>query len=56
MWVIQRDPQGNPFTNYYNVMNGQFIKVNENEWRYIFGQFDITNKVYRFLSCALFID
>ena len=51
--IIQRDPQGKPFTNYYNAMNGQFLKINDNEWLYVFGQFDVDNKVYRILSCRL---
>lgn len=51
--IIQCDPEGEPFANYYNVMNGQFLKISNNEWFYIFGQFDIENKVYRILSCRL---
>lgn len=51
--IIQRDPQGNPFHNHYNVMNGQFLKLNNKEWLYIFGQFDVKNEVYRILSCRL---
>ena len=53
--IIQRDPEGKPFTNYYNAMNGQFLKLNDNEWLYIFGQFDNANGVYRILSCKLTI-
>lgn len=50
---IQKDPEGMPFTNYYNAMNGQFLQLNEREWLYIFGQFDVKEKVYRLLSCRL---
>ena len=53
--IIQRDPQGKPFTNHYNAMNGQFLKVNNKEWLYIFGQFGVENKVYRILSCRLIV-
>jgi hypothetical protein len=52
---IQRDPEGKPFKNYYNAMNGQFLKVNDNEWLYIFGHFDNENKVFRILSCRLIV-
>ncbi len=51
--IIQRDPQGKPFTNYYNAMNGQFLNIGDNEWLYIFGQFDKKNEVFRILSCRL---
>lgn len=50
---IQRDPEGKPFTDYYNAMNGQFLKLNNKEWLYIFGQFDVKEKVFRLLSCRL---
>lgn len=53
--IIQRDPQGKPFNNYYNVMNGQFLKLNNNEWLYIFGQFDVKNEIFRILSCRLIV-
>lgn len=48
--IFQHDPKGLPFTNHYNAMNGQFLKVAENEWIYVFGQFDNKEKVYRILS------
>lgn len=51
--ILQHDSEGNPFSNHYNVMNGQFLKVGDQEWLYIFGQFDTKNKVYRILSCCL---
>jgi hypothetical protein len=52
---IQRDPEGKPFKNYYNTMNGQFLKINKNEWLYIFGHFDRDNNIYRILCCRLII-
>lgn len=51
--LIQKDPEGRPFTNYYNAMNGQFLQLNQREWLYIFGQFDVKEKVFRILSCRL---
>lgn len=51
--IIQRDPEGQPFKNYYNAMNGEFLQINDNEWLYIFGQFDRENEIYRILSCTV---
>jgi hypothetical protein len=50
---IQSDPEGRPFRNYYNAMNGQFLKINAHEWLYIFGHFDMENNIYRILSCRI---
>ncbi|RIH65292.1 exo-alpha-sialidase [Mariniphaga sediminis] len=54
-YIIQKDPEGNQFNNYYNAMNGQFLKLTDNEWLYIFGQFDKENEVYRILSCKIVV-
>ena len=51
--LLQRAPGGKPFTNYYNAMNGQFLKLNDKEWLYIFGQFDSKEKVFRIVSCKI---
>jgi hypothetical protein len=51
--VLQRDPEGRPFTNHYNVMNGQFIHQAEDRALYAFGQFDVTAGVYRVLALEL---
>lgn len=48
--VFQRDPEGQPFDNYYNAMNGQFQKVGKDEWLYVFGQFDVKRNVHRILA------
>lgn len=53
---IQRDPEGRPFENYYNTMNGQFLKIKDNQWLYIFGHFDTKNNIFRILSCRLTIN
>jgi hypothetical protein len=54
--IIQRDPEGRPFKNYYNAMNGQYLKINSREWLYIFGQFDREREIYRILSCKIEIN
>lgn len=54
-YIIQEDPEGNPFNNYYNTMNGQFLKLTDKEWLYIFGQFDNEKKIYRILSCKVVV-
>ncbi len=51
--IFQHDPEGLPFTNHYNAMNGQFLRTGPDEWLYIFGQFDNKEKVYRILSCRI---
>jgi hypothetical protein len=53
--IIQRDPEGNLFKNYYNAMNGQYLKINDKEWLYIFGQFDRENDIFRILSCKIIV-
>ena len=54
--IFHHDPVGTSFDNHYNAMNGQFLKINGNEWLYIFGQFDNSKNIYRLLSCRLTID
>lgn len=51
--LVQRDPQGRPFTNHYSAMNGQFVPVTEDRTLYVFGQFDVADKVYRVLAVEL---
>lgn len=51
--VIQYDPEGKPFKDYYNVMNGQFVETDDGTWLYQFGQFDKTNQIYRILSLSI---
>lgn len=51
--VIQRDPDGKPFKDYYNVMNGQFLKIDDGEWLYHFGQFDVADTIFRVLSLRI---
>lgn len=48
-WIRQRDPDGNPFDNYYNAMNGQFLQTGAREWIYLFGQFDVKRNIHRVL-------
>ncbi len=54
--IFQHDPEGLAFTNHYNAMNGQFLRITDHEWLYIFGQFDNREKVYRILSCRIKIN
>jgi hypothetical protein len=54
--ILQRDPQGNPFDNYYNAMNGQFVPVGRREWMYVFGQFSVQHNLHRMLTVRLRIE
>jgi len=49
-WLGQSDPEGRPFENYYNAMNGQFLFVGENRWWYVFPQFSVQRKIHRLLA------
>ncbi|MBT3342591.1 MAG: exo-alpha-sialidase [Gemmatimonadetes bacterium] len=51
--VLQHDPEGKPFHNHYNAMNGQFVPLNRDRVLYVFGQFDVAAKVYRILALEL---
>jgi len=51
--VLQRDPDGKPFKDYYQVMNGQFLRIDDGLWLYQFGQFDVTDRVFRILSFCI---
>lgn len=50
---VQRDPEGRPFTNHYNAMNGQFVPVEDGRLLYVFGQFDVAGQVFRILALDL---
>lgn len=49
----QKDPEGTPFDNYYNAMNGRFIQISTTEWYYVFGQFDVERDIHRILMIAI---
>jgi hypothetical protein len=51
--LLQRDPEGRPFTNHYNAMNGQFVAMDGGTVLYVFGQFGVEDKVYRVLAVEL---
>lgn len=48
--VVQHDPEGRPFDNHYNAMNGQFIHLSGGDYLYAFAQFGVKSKVYRVLA------
>ena len=48
--LVQRDPSGRVFDNYYNVMNGQFVQLAETKWMYTFGHFEYVADRHRVLS------
>ena len=52
-WIRQSDPDGRPFDNYYNAMNGQFLRTGTGEWQYLFPQFSVKTKVHRVLAVTL---
>jgi hypothetical protein len=37
-------------------MNGQFVRLDERQWLYVFGQFAVAEKIYRILALRLEID
>lgn len=51
--LIQADPDGRPFDNYYNAMNGQFLSTGEGRWMYVFPQFSVKHKIHRMLGLDL---
>jgi hypothetical protein len=54
--IEQRDPEGKPFDNYYNAMNGQFLQTGPREWMYLFGQFSVKHNVHRILALRFTMD
>ena len=51
--LLQHDPEQTEFDNYYNTMNGQFIRLSSNRWIYAFGQFDVRRERHRMLAFDL---
>jgi hypothetical protein len=51
--ILQHDPEGHPFDNHYNAMNGQFLRISPSETLYLFGHFDAKRDLYRILSVTL---
>lgn len=52
-WIQQTDPEGRAFNNYYNAMNGQFLRTGRNEWIYAFPHFDMNAKIHRVLAVGV---
>lgn len=52
-WVRQSDPEGRVFDNYYNAMNGQFLRTSKQDWIYAFPQFSAKNKIHRVLAVTV---
>lgn len=48
--ILQHDPDNQPFDNYYNVMNGQFVPIGDRRWLYVFGHFEHQRDRHRALS------
>jgi hypothetical protein len=48
--VLQHDPDGRAFDDYYNTMNGEFLQIAPRRWFYIFGQFSVKHNVHRILA------
>lgn len=48
--ILQHDSDGQPFDNYYNVMNGQFVPIGDRRWLYVFGHFEHQRDRHRALS------
>ena len=47
--IFHRDPQGEPFDNYCNAMNGQFVRLDERRALYVFGHFQYQQDRHRTL-------
>jgi hypothetical protein len=52
-WLQQRDPDGRAFDNYYNAMNGQFLRTARNLWIYAFPQFSVKHRIHRVLAVTV---
>ena len=51
--IIQHEPGGRGFDDYYNCMNGQFITLAPDRWMYCFGHFEHAANRHRILSLEL---
>ena len=51
--IIQRDPEGDGFDNYYAALNGQFLQTGPNEYHYIFGHYGKAKVINRLLALVL---
>lgn len=48
--LLQKSPEGKAFDNYYNAMNGHFLRTGKNEWLYCFGEFRHKENIHRTLA------
>ena len=48
--MIQHQPNGKLYNNYYNAMNGYFVTLAPNRWLYTFGHFDYVGNGHRVMS------
>jgi hypothetical protein len=51
--VFWRDPEGVPYDNYYNAMNGQWVQLEERRAMYVFGYFQHRQNRHRVNSLTL---
>ncbi len=51
--LFQADPEGRPFDNHYNAMNGQFLRLGRGRWLYLFPHFAVKSKIHRVLSVTI---
>ena len=51
--MLQQSPEGRPYDNYYNAMNGQFLRLSKHEWIYLFGEFRAKEKQHRMMMLRL---
>jgi hypothetical protein len=51
--VFHRDPDGEFFDNYYNAMNGQFVRLDQHRALYVFGYFQAQQDRHRTLCVEL---
>jgi hypothetical protein len=51
--VFHRDPAGNLYDNYYNAMNGTFVRLDDERAMYVFGHFDRKRERHRVNAVVL---
>lgn len=51
--TLQHGPTGDPFDNYYHVMNGRFVPLGGEQFLYVFGHFEYARDGHRVYAVTL---
>lgn len=54
--IVQQNADGTDFAHYYNVVNGQFVRLREDHWMFGFGNCDDKGNRHRILSTDVFAE